>query len=96
MVAAPWLVGGDVIKDDPFHGQSAQNQPRFCFMRAVANVDADLLGIDQCFDHCAQRRQNVIERLRKTNPVASRPREPCSRVRFPFRRHAIAERGWSL
>ena len=96
MVAAPWLVGGDMIKGDPFHGQSAQNRARFRFMRAVANVDADLLGFDQRFDHGAQRRQNAIERLGKTNPLASRPRKPCGRVRFPFRRHAITERGWSL
>ena len=96
VVATPWLVGGDTIKGDPFHGQSAQDRARFCFMRAVANVDADLLGFDQRFDHRTQRRQNAIERFWKTNPLASRPRKPCGRVRFPFGRHAITERGWTL
>ena len=61
VVAAPWLVGGDIIERDPFNGQSAQNRARLRFMRAAANVDADLLGFDQCFDHGAQRRQNAIE-----------------------------------
>jgi hypothetical protein len=65
-------------------------------MLAVANVDTDLLVFDQRFDHRTQRRQNAIERFGKTNPLAPRPREPCGRVRFPFGRHTIPERGRSL
>ena len=61
VVTAPRLIRGNAIKDDPFHGQPAQNRLRFCFMRPIANIDADLLRFDQRFDHCAQGRQNAIE-----------------------------------
>ena len=37
-------------------------------MRAVANVDADLLGFDRRFNHRAQRRQNAIEDSGKLIP----------------------------
>jgi hypothetical protein len=30
-------------------------------MRAIADIDANLLGFDQCFDHRPQRRHDAIE-----------------------------------
>src|SRR5881392_2701719 len=65
-------------------------------MRAVADVDTDLLGFDERFDHCAQSRQNAIERIREANSFPPGPGEPGSSVRFPFRWHAVPERGRSF
>jgi hypothetical protein len=61
VIATPWFIRWNAMKGDPFHRQPTQNRPRFCFMRAVANIDADLLRFDERLDHCAQCGQNAIE-----------------------------------
>src|ERR1700737_2002592 len=65
-------------------------------MRAVANVDADSLRLDERSNQDAQRGQNAIEGAGKTDSLASRPRKPGRGVRFPFRRHAEAQLCWSF
>ena len=77
-------------------GNSIEHRARFRFMRAVADVDADRLRLDQRRDHLAERRHHAIVRIRETDPFAARPRKPGSGVRFPFRRHAVAECGRCL
>ena len=63
------------------------------FVCAVANVDVDLLRLEQGGDHRAQGWQYPIVGIRKADPFAPRPGEPGGRVWFPFRRHTITERG---
>ena len=90
VIAAPWFVCRNQMKGEPTCVKPIENCARFCFMRAVANVDIDRFRFQQRFHHCAQRRQNAIEAIRETDSLAARPRKPCRRVRFPFRRHPIA------
>src|SRR5207302_11147664 len=75
-----------------FDERCAQYWPRFGLMSAVANVDASVLRFDPHLNHCAQRRQDGIERIGKTDSFAARPRERGRGMRFPFRGHAVAER----
>src|SRR2546423_4616566 len=92
VIAAPRFVRRNPIKRKALLRQSFQNLARFGFVSAIADVDADWLGIQQRFDHSPQRRQNAIECARKTDPFPARPGKPGGRVRLPFRRHAVAER----
>ena len=61
VIATPWLVCRNLIKRDAFHRQPTQNCARLCFMRVVADVDANLLGFDESLCHRAQSGQNAIE-----------------------------------
>lgn len=81
------------MERDLFHGQAVKDRAHFGFMRAITHVDTNSFGADQRFHHCAQRREDLIKRPRKTDALAPRPGEPGGAVALPFCRHVIAESG---
>ena len=76
--------------------QFIEDRARFGFVRAVNHIDAHGLAFGQCTNHFSQRRQDAIKRIRETDSFPSRPGEQSSGMRFPFRRHAVPERGRSF
>src|SRR5437868_8799250 len=93
MIATPGFVRWNTIKSDSGLIQVTKNLHRFSFMRAVAYIDENRFGLDESADHGSKSRQDTIKGARKTDRLASRPRKPSRLVRFPFRRHTVAELG---
>ena len=108
MIAAPRFVRRNPVKCDPRVIKVTQHFHRLCFVRAVANIDADSfrfrilhgesstgLAIDQRRDQRTQRRHHPVERSRETDPLPPRPRQPCRFMPLPFSRHPVTQLGRS-
>src|SRR4030095_13762006 len=108
MIAAPRFVRRNAVKGDPRVIKVTQHFHRLCFVRAVANIDADSfrfrtlhgesstgLAIDQRRDQRTQRRHHPVERSRETDPLPPRPRQPCRFIPLPFSWHPVIQLGRS-
>ena len=73
MIAAPRLIRRNPMKSYPRMIKITQHLHRLCFMRAVANIDADSFAFDQRRDQRTQRRHHSIERSRETDPLPPGP-----------------------
>ncbi len=96
VIAAPRFVRRDATESDSGMIQITKNRHGFGLMRAIAYIDKNRFGLDERVDYCPKNRQNTIKTAWKTNRLATWPRKPGRLVRFPFRRHAVAELGRCL
>ena len=93
MVAAPGVVGGDVVEGDVFQVADEGSGLDHDFLAAGENVDRFIFGKDA--DELGKLRWNGLKMVGPGGGIA-RPGEPDAGLRLPFGGPAVAEGGGSL
>ena len=94
VITAPRLVGRDHVKGQscsPGRSSSAARASASC--APLQTLMIDRLRLEQRCHHRAESRHHAIVGIGKTDSLPARPGKPGGGVRFPFRRHAVTERG---
>ena len=95
MIAAPWFVGGVMMKFNTIFQRIVfrQHSAHLGFHGGIPNIDEHVFIFSQGADHGGEHGRDAVVEVRKADAFAARPREPRAGMGFPLSRHAIAELG---
>ena len=92
MVAAPWLVGGIVVKLDALHGSRfGEQSPHLPLLFRRGDIHPQDLGLGKHCGHADKGRYHAVIAVGKTLPPCMRPGDPCRLMPLPLRGHGIAQ-----
>ena len=91
VITAPWLVRRNEMKGEPIRIEAIESGARLCFVRTVATLMLTCSDSSSASTIARSAGTTRSKESGKADSLASRPGKPGRGVRFPFRRHAIAE-----
>lgn len=93
VVAAPGFIGRNVEKLDLVAAGLPENPAHFLFLRLVFDIDSDVLGGGERFNHRDKRRKDSVVGTGETDSIPMGPGKPGGLVGLPFGGHVITSMG---